>query len=161
VQSTLEALSRGSKALDKAYDDAVKRIKGQLPEDRALATNILSWITYAQRPLSTKEICHALAVKLDEKELDLDNILDVEDIISVSAGLVMVDEESDIIRLVHHTTQEYFQRTWTSWFPNAQSYITEICVTYILFDAFKTGYCRTDEEFEARLRSHILYGYAA
>lgn len=69
--------------------------------------------------------------------------------VSVCAGLVTVDEQSNIIRLVHYTTQDYFERTWTSWFPNAQTDITEICVTYLLFDAFKTGSCLTDEEFEA------------
>jgi ankyrin repeat protein len=35
------------------------------------------------------------------------------------------------------------------------------CVTYLLFDAFETGVCKTDEEFEARLRSNVLYSYAA
>ena len=35
------------------------------------------------------------------------------------------------------------------------------CVTYLSFDAFETGFCPTDEEFEARLRLNPLYDYAA
>jgi hypothetical protein len=36
-----------------------------------------------------------------------------------------------------------------------------ICVTYLLFDAFETGFCPTDEELEARLQSNALYNYSA
>src|SRR4051812_2859517 len=81
--------------------------------------------------------------------------------VSVCAGLVTVDEESKIIRLVHYTTQEYFERTWRNWFPKAQTNITEICVTYLLYDTFKTGFSPTDQDFGVRLQSNALYDYAA
>src|SRR5436305_14863573 len=81
--------------------------------------------------------------------------------VSVCAGLVIVDKESDIIRLVHYTTQEYFERTWVSWFPDSQRDIASICVIYLSFDVFKPGFCLTDHEFAARLRSNPLYDYAA
>jgi ankyrin repeat protein len=81
--------------------------------------------------------------------------------VSVCAGLVTVDEESDVIRLVHYTTQEYFGRTQTFWFPNGLRDIATTCVTYLSFDAFKTGFCPTDEEFEVRLQLNPLYNYAA
>ena len=82
-------------------------------------------------------------------------------ITSVCAGLVTVDEESDIIRLVHYTTQEYFDQTWATWFPNGQADIAKTCVTYLSFKAFETGISHTYEDFEARLQSNILYDYAA
>jgi hypothetical protein len=105
VISALNTLSAGSGALKDAYSKAITRIDGQLHEDSALAKTVLSWISYAQRPLTTGELCHALAVKLDDEELDDNNIPDVGDIVSVCAGLVTADEESNVIRLVHHTTQ--------------------------------------------------------
>jgi hypothetical protein len=55
----------------------------------------------------------------------------------VCAGLVTVDEESNIIRLVHYTTQECFERTQNDWFPNAETDVTIICVTYLSFRVFK------------------------
>ena len=81
--------------------------------------------------------------------------------VSVCAGLVTVDEDSNIIRLVHYTTQEYFERTQTVWFPNAESNITTTCVTYLSFSTFKSGFCQTDAEFEERLQLNQLYNYAA
>jgi hypothetical protein len=51
-------------------------------------------------------------MELDETELDETNLPEIEDMISVCADLVTVDGESNIIRLVHYTTQEFFERTW-------------------------------------------------
>ena len=44
-------------------------------------------------------------------EIDPDNVPDSGDIVSVCAGLVVVDHESAIVRLMHYITQEYFERT--------------------------------------------------
>ena len=161
LRATLETLHTGSQAYDHAYNDAMDRIEGQLKDQVVLAKQVLSWITCAKRPLSTAELQHALGVEVGETELDPDSIPLVEDIISVCAGLVTVDEESSIIRLVHHTTQEYFVRTWKHWFPEAQADITDICATYLSFSTFESGPCRTDAELEGRLRSNQLYDYAA
>ena len=139
----------------------MERIEDQVADSQELARQVLSWIVCAKRPLTTLELQHALAVEIGEPELDEENLPEIEDMVSVCAGLVTVDEESDIVRLVHYTTQEYFERTWASWFPNAQTDITKTCVTYLSFSNFDTGFCQTDKEFEARLRGSILYDYAA
>jgi hypothetical protein len=110
ILSTLDRLSKGSEALEEAYNSAIERIEGQRRGKMRLARRVLSWITYAQKPLTTGELCHALAVEPGESELDPDNIPDVEDMVSICAGLVTIDDESNIIRLVHYTTQEYFER---------------------------------------------------
>ncbi|KAF2022862.1 hypothetical protein EK21DRAFT_82167, partial [Setomelanomma holmii] len=85
----------------------------------------------AKRPLTTAEICCALAVESDEAELDPEHKTDVEDLVSVCAGLVVVDQESAVIRLVHYTTQEYFERTSSYFHPAAQLLIAETCLTYL------------------------------
>jgi hypothetical protein len=58
-------------------------------------------------------------------------------------------------------TQEYFERTQKEWFPDTESNITTICVTYLSFCVFESGFCQTDAEFEKRLRLNQLYDYAA
>jgi len=139
----------------------MERIEGQEAGFQALAKRVLSWITCAKRPLSTLELQHAIAVEIDEPELDEDNLPEIDDMVSVCAGLVTVDEKSNIIRLVHYTTQEYFERTQKRWFPDAETDITKTCVTYLSFNVFGTGTCVTDKEFEARLQENVLYDYAA
>ena len=96
-------------------------------------------------------------MEIGESQIDEDNLLQVEDMVSVCAGLVTVDEESKIIRLVHYTTQEYFERTQKDWFPNAESDITIICITYLSFHVFENGYCQTSDELENRLHSNLFF----
>lgn len=148
-------------ALSKAYEHAMERIDGQMRGFRELAKRVLPWITRANRPLTTSELQHALAVKIGDAQLDEDNIREIEDIVSVCAGLVTVDEESGIIRLVHYTTQEYLDHTYGRWFSITEEDITITCLTYLSFNNFATGHCQTDEEFEGRLRENPLYNYAA
>ena len=139
----------------------MERVQGQKPGLRLLAEKVLSWITCAKRRLTTSELRHALAVEVGKSELDEENSPPIESMVSVCIGLVTVDEESGIIRLVHYTAQEYFERTQKDWFPNAEESITASCVTYLSFSTFDGGACLTDKEFKERLRSNQLYEYAA
>jgi ankyrin repeat protein len=159
--SVLNNLSKGSGALKDAYNQVMIRIDGQLPDDCVLAKNVLSWISYAQRPLTIGELCHALAVEPGDEELDTDNILDVKDILSVCAGLVTVDKESQVVRLVHYTTQEYLDGIREKWNPDAQRNIASTCLTYLCFKPFKSGACSSDAEFKKRLRKHKFLDYSA
>jgi hypothetical protein len=103
----LETLRKGSEGLPQAYDDALCRIDGQMAGHRDLARRALTWLTYARIPLQTQELLHALAIEVGETAIDSDDIDDADSIISFCAGLITVDKESSIIRLVHYTTQEY------------------------------------------------------
>ncbi|KAL8881573.1 MAG: hypothetical protein Q9198_001245 [Flavoplaca austrocitrina] len=161
VGTALGKLPTGSEAYDHAYRNAMIRIEGQVVDQTELAKQVLSWITCAKRPMTTSEVQHALAVEANRQELDEDNLVQIEDIVSVCAGLVTVDKKIGTIRLVHYTTQEYFERTQKHWFPNAETDITEICITYLSFKIFESGICKAQSEFEERLQSYPLYDYAA
>ncbi|KAM3068553.1 hypothetical protein ACMFMG_011084 [Clarireedia jacksonii] len=159
-KASAKSLDRSS-ALDDAYSKAMERIqqqRGDLPRDALL---ILSWIVNAKRQLTVPELQDALAVEIGKSELDKDNVPTIEHITSACAPLVVVDRESNIVRLVHYTTQEYFKGTQQRWFPTAEADITEICTTYLSFSVFESGVCLRDNEFEQRLKSNPLFEYAA
>lgn len=161
IKAALQALGKGKAALDKTYEDAIKRIDSQEPDSRNLARQILAWIVHSKRPLSTSELRHALAVRKGTTKLDADYVPAKNVMQSLCAGLIAIDKESDIIRLVHYTTQEFFKQNLKAWFPEALSSITTTCVTYLTFDTFESGYCSTDEELRARRKSNPFYDYAA
>jgi hypothetical protein len=170
IRSALEVFQKQGQGLGEdqkvqvlghAYKEAIERINGQKLGLKKLAMKVLSWITCTKRPLTTSELQHALATKVGKSELDRGDLPHIRDIVAVCLGLVTVDEESSIIRLVHYTTQEYFERTQNQWFSSAETDITKICVTYLSFSVFESGFCQTDYEFDNRLRSNPLYDYAA
>ncbi|SPJ73909.1 related to ankyrin [Fusarium torulosum] len=169
VRDSLEGMKKQKRAsngnmdqvLAKAYDTAMERISGQKLGLREFAIRVLSWITCAKRPLTISEIQHALATKRGKRELDPGDLPQIADIVSVCAGLVTGDEQSDIIRLAHYTTQQYFNNKQDELFPNVESDITTTCLTYLSFDVFESGFCRTDEEFEERIRLNPFYDYSS
>ncbi|KAI9774757.1 MAG: hypothetical protein M1839_001624 [Geoglossum umbratile] len=160
VRKALETLP---KELYDTYNEAMQRIDSQNNDYRQLAKRVLFWISFALRPLTLKELQHALAVEPDESELDQDNIPDEELLASVCAGLVTIDHKSSIIRLVHYTAQEYFGLVDVrkAWFPGAQTSIATTCLTYLSFGVFANGPCPNDRKMEARLQKNTLLSYAA
>jgi hypothetical protein len=139
----------------------MERINGQDKDFTELAMQVLSWITCARRPLTISELRHALAIEVGESKLDQGNLCQVEEMVSVCAGLVTVDEESKIIRLVHYTTQEYFVETQQKWFPKAQTEIAIACVTYLSFDEFESSICENEKMLKDLLAGNQLYHYAS
>ncbi|CAG8889738.1 unnamed protein product [Penicillium egyptiacum] len=160
IRSALKDISSGTKQYDSAYHDAMKRIEGQVSDQRELAMQVLAWITCAKKPLTTVELQTALGVEINESDFDEDNVPDLIDMVSVCAGLVTIDEQSNIIRLVHYTTQEFFQRNRSTWFPKANYDIGSICMAYLSYDTFKT-HCQTVEAFTSRLERYPFGPYAA
>ncbi|KAL5333815.1 hypothetical protein BJX70DRAFT_391927 [Aspergillus crustosus] len=150
IRHALTALPSGSDAFDTAYMDAMSRIESQLADEERLA-----------KQLSARELQHALAIKPEESDLDTDNTVSIEDILSVCSGLVTVDDQSDVIRLVHHTTQEFFDRNRELWFPTAHRHIAEACLTYLQYDNIEAGPCGTSQEYDARLHEYPLHIYAS
>ncbi|KAF6829737.1 hypothetical protein CMUS01_08023 [Colletotrichum musicola] len=143
IRTTIENLSTGTDSYEVAYQDAMDRIKPQGRDQAELAMQALSWLVCTRRTLSPAELQHALAVEVGKTALDRTNISEVEDILSVCAGLVVSDPKSDVITLVHYTAQEYLERTRTRWFPSAETDITMRCLTYLLLDTFGSGSCET------------------
>ncbi|KAH7237429.1 hypothetical protein B0J15DRAFT_538684 [Fusarium solani] len=159
IRRALKALPTESTAYDETYKAAMERI-GSQANTEAFAKKVLACITCARRSFTTSELQHALAVEVGETEFD-ENLPEVDDVVAVCAGLVVVDKENNIIRLVHYTTQQYFERTQGDWFPTAEADITTACVTYLSYKTFESGPCETKSRMDERLWSHQLYGYAA
>ena len=79
------------------YDEAMKRIRSTI--DRELAEHVLSWITYSRRPLSYQELQHALAVTPQMTDMVTEALVDKCFLIDICAGLVVIDDQSHIVRL--------------------------------------------------------------
>ncbi|KAI9808033.1 MAG: hypothetical protein M1827_007539 [Pycnora praestabilis] len=96
-----------------------------------------------------------------ETSIEEDGFPDEDLLLTVCAGIVIIDKESNIIRLVHHTTQEYFERVRFKRFPTAQAIIAKACLTYISLDATRNGPCFEDKAMTSRLQNNPLLHYAA
>ena len=103
-----------------AYDRTIQRIEGRQKHQVQLAKNAIAWVSYALQPLRTAEPCTAIAIEIGEDDFDEDNVADIEDVVTHCAGLLVVDEQLDIVRLVHFTAHEYLQEIFSQWAPDAR-----------------------------------------
>ncbi|KAF4416310.1 hypothetical protein FACUT_12671 [Fusarium acutatum] len=157
-----QSLSRPLKpSRRKIARDALARANSERPGCHDLAKSVLTWISIARRPLTTSELRHALAIELDETELDECNLPVLEDMLSYCEGLVVVDEKSNIISLVHYTTQEYLHQVRHKWLPDSHKEVALSSLAYLSYDDFAEGACQSDSAFEHRLHKHILLDYCA
>lgn len=157
------ALRTLPKELDGIYAEAMKRIQDLQTSHKDLAMYFLQWVAYAEQPLQIREIEHAIAAVEGTHEIDHDNIVLADVMTSFCAGLVGSDESSRV-RLIHYSAENYFQSHRDEWFPEGHTKLAKVCLTYLLFDAFKDGPCSGPNEsadFDARIAKYPLFGYAS
>ena len=85
-----------------------------------------------QRPLKADELCHALAVEVGTTDLNVCNVPSIRTLMSCTLGLVTIDRQSSIVRLVHFTLQEYLA-AHPNLFITPHSMMAEVCLTYLNF----------------------------
>jgi len=118
--------------LGDVYGTTLERIKAQKGSRSRLGMDALIWVSNSERPLKASELCHALGVRIGSTDLDVENVPTIRTLIGCSLGLIIVEESSSIVRLVHFTLQEYLSRN-PSLFQSPHSMIAEVCLTYLNF----------------------------
>ncbi|RMJ19240.1 hypothetical protein CDV36_001057 [Fusarium kuroshium] len=147
------------------YREALQRIEDQGSDDKDLARRALSFIFYAKRPLKLQELLHALAVEPGDKDLDRTALTEKHILLSVTAGLLLVDQQTKEVRLVHPTLHDYLEKKSSIHFLEPETSFAIVCLTYLCFEPFKAGpssgagYMVEDDEGWTALHWAVINGY--
>lgn len=159
VRKALERLPSG---IDDTYTEAWSRISAQSHEQSELGKKVLSWVIHATRPLRMSEIQEALAIEEGDEMLDPEGLLDAAQLTSFCAGLVIINEQRQLITLIHPTAQVYFNTRKETFFPSTHDDVAATCITYLRMKSFRDqGPLQDFEAFDRRRCSCALLGYAA
>lgn len=162
VRSALKSLP---KTLDDTYQQSLARIRSQAEEDVDLAETILFWVVCAHRPLTVHELQHMFATRglLDSEAMTLeeDDLPDKEILTAVCGGLVVVDKETQSVRLVHYTAKQYFDKIYQEQLMSTRFDLMRISIAYIRLQNFSCGICSTDEMMLQRLHTFPFLDYTA
>lgn len=150
-----------SALFDDAFRQIMQRIYSKPYHHKDLAVKALSWVALAKRPLRIEELRHALAVKPNDESLDMDNVRDIKIITTVCAGFLIADETTSSVELIHPTAHTFLETAKDKWLPMADTYMANICLTYLSFKAFESSRAQNDQELEDRLRKNPVYDYTA
>ena len=122
--------------LNATFEEALNRTAVQPKAHAILAKQVLSWISCAKRPLSLAELREALSVEPGDTKLDRSGCPELELLLDVCCGLVIVDEEDNVIRLVHYSFQQYLEVNPKADLSHANWNISHACLTYLMWDDF-------------------------
>ena len=128
--------------LDTFYVGAWVRISQSDNEFDHMARKTICWLSNACRQLEEPELCHALAIGNSTSDVGEEDLVGIQDVLDSCLGLVTLDDESRIVRLVHYTAQEFFDRHNSQYFARANIQLTSMCLKYLMLDVFATGRCR-------------------
>lgn len=135
IASRKDRLNSLQPSLTQTFSETMDRIEDS-KRTKINATNILTWIHLAERPLTVDELLHALAVKEEKEDLDRENLKDPGTFLSCCLGLATIDAETSTVRLVHLLLHEYFTercQIFEQTLEQGQAYITRTCLRYIMF----------------------------
>ncbi|KAF3271318.1 hypothetical protein TWF217_005716 [Orbilia oligospora] len=144
--------------LYKAFESTIDRIVRQSRSSSDLALDILMWTHLAERPLNVNELFDALAVKIGGKDLDTDNFPSRQSWLDCCLGLVIVDEVTSTVRLVHFSFQEYLHTRGEYYFNRGHERIAKPCLTYLCFDRILAS---PASDGDVLLRNFPFLDYAA
>ncbi|KAI5814506.1 hypothetical protein BZA77DRAFT_345612 [Pyronema omphalodes] len=132
------ALESMPKKLEDAFQVTIDRIKSQAPGKARQGMEVLKWVYLAKRPLSVIEMRHALATvdcAADTECLDLDDLPFEKSLTECCHGLVVIDNETSTLRLVHKSLQDFLkdQHAESKLFETGHRDIALTCLRYLSF----------------------------
>jgi len=93
------------------------------------------WVSHSERPLMIREIQHALAVEMGSTDLDPENIRPQDTVLRSCLGLVVLNEETSTVQLLHYTLQEYLSGPGI--LPDVHKTLAQTCLTYLNYEQVK------------------------
>ncbi|THW80736.1 hypothetical protein D6D17_09829, partial [Aureobasidium pullulans] len=161
VLIAFDNIDRSSDSYKTVYEQTLRRVTSDdnPMSKRNLALTVLCYLFFAKRPLRIEELSHALAVREGSVYFDEDHIPDVAVIIRSCAGLIVLDDSSNMVNMFHKSLHDYLVEYHTDWIPNGDEIFGKTCISYLSLDNFADGPCpEVDSEQNGNSKAFVRYG---
>ena len=95
-----QILSSFPSRIEEVYEHSWQRVAEQPPAQARQAQACLSWVISAARSMTVEEVRYAAATSLKTFQLDQTQLVPIDILVSSCRGLLVVDEETQLVRLV-------------------------------------------------------------
>ncbi|KAH6909717.1 hypothetical protein BKA70DRAFT_1187477 [Coprinopsis sp. MPI-PUGE-AT-0042] len=109
------------------YRQTWQRILAQAPRKALLAKNTLTWVVHATRSLTIEELQAAVAICPDTHKSTPDRLAQESVLIGLCHGLVAVEEETHLVRLVHYTAKDTLECLVSETFAQPHALLSAVC----------------------------------
>ena len=150
-----------------AYHQAMDRISRDPNKDRLF--QVLMWVANAMVPITREQLRVALAIRPDSTDIDPDRLITDEGLTTYCGDLVVLQNGNYV--LLHTSVQEYLTQPSIKNGVKDEDYqklqsaahfnIATACVTYLMFQKFRSGPFRLPEDAGDFLKENPFWKYAA
>ncbi|KAH6905323.1 ankyrin repeat-containing domain protein [Coprinopsis sp. MPI-PUGE-AT-0042] len=160
AQDVRETLEQFPSEIEDVYIQTWNRILGQHPRHISQARALLLWVLSAQRSMTIEELQRALATSPDTHTFEPGRMVPEAALFGLCRGLVTLEEESRLVRLVHYTARAPLEKLILDSFPNRHSLLAAVCMTRLTDCGFQNTNLDSEEALQRALNNDPLLNYA-
>ncbi|KAH6909746.1 hypothetical protein BKA70DRAFT_175144 [Coprinopsis sp. MPI-PUGE-AT-0042] len=160
VHEVKETLAAFPADIEDLYLQTWQRILNQTPAKVLLAKKVILWVINSTRSLTIDELRHALATCPDTHRFNSSRLVQESVLIGLCRGLLMVEEETRLVRLVHYTAKAPLERLIVETFPLPHALLSVICLARLTDSGLQQAEFGTADRLEQALRETPLLHYA-
>ncbi|KAH6888998.1 hypothetical protein BKA70DRAFT_883488 [Coprinopsis sp. MPI-PUGE-AT-0042] len=158
VSDTLKAFPS---SIEDVYRHTWVRISNQSRKYASLAKAVLVWVLNASRSMTMEELERAVATSPVNHKFEAGRLVPGTTLLSLCGGLIAVEEESGLVRLIHYTAKETLRSLLHRAFPHPHSLLAAICMTHLAECGFQNTTINSVDDFKSVLEKDPLLAYAS
>lgn len=143
------------------YLQTWKKISEGSQETITLAKMVLVWVLNASRSMSVDELERAVAANPQTHNFEPDKVVPGVTLMALCRGLLVLEEESRLVRLAHDTAKEILQRLLDESFPHPHALLARVCMAHLVTCGFQNSTITSRAGFCTALKSDPLLVYAS
>ncbi|KAH6916394.1 hypothetical protein BKA70DRAFT_1092729, partial [Coprinopsis sp. MPI-PUGE-AT-0042] len=161
AEDVRETLKEFPPSIEDVYRQTWVRISHQSRKHAPLAKAVLVWVLNAARSMTIEELERAVATSPDTHKFTPSRVVPGTTLVSICGGLITVEEESRLVRLVHYTAKGTLEHLLHDAFPHPHTLLAAVCMAYLTECGFQNTTINSEEEFNFVLEKDPLLAYAS
>ncbi|KAH6889045.1 ankyrin repeat-containing domain protein [Coprinopsis sp. MPI-PUGE-AT-0042] len=161
AQDVRDTLKSFPSSIEDVYRQTWARISNEGHNHASLAKGVLVWVLNASRSMTIRELERVVATSPDTHKFEPDRLVPETTLISLCGGLIVVEEESRLVRLVHYTAKRTLEDLFHEEFPHPHTLLAAVCMTHLTKCGFQDTTISSDDEFRNTLEKDPLLAYAS
>ncbi|KAH6889026.1 hypothetical protein BKA70DRAFT_884392 [Coprinopsis sp. MPI-PUGE-AT-0042] len=161
AQDVTDTLKAFPSSIEDVYRQTWARISNESHKHASLAKAVLVWVLNASRSMTIDELERAMATSPDTHKFEPRRLVPETTLVSLCGGLIAVEEESRLVRLVHYTAKDTLEDLLHDAFPQPHSLLAAVCMTHLTDCGFQSTTINSEDEFRSVLEKDPLLAYAS
>ncbi|KAH6889038.1 hypothetical protein BKA70DRAFT_1163664, partial [Coprinopsis sp. MPI-PUGE-AT-0042] len=161
AQDVTDTLKAFPSSIEDVYRQTWSRISNEGRKHASLAQAVLIWVLNASRSMTIDELERAVATSPDTHKFEPGRLVPGATLVSICGGLITVEEESRLVRLVHYTAKDTLIDLLHGAFPHPHLLLATVCMTHLTECGFQDTTISSEKELKTVLEKDPLLAYAS